>query len=48
MKDINKRAIEKWRDYFTFNIADRQHKNAEPERKSAEELLTEITESDEY
>jgi len=49
MSDANKKGLEKWRDYFVFNIADESHSKIDPkEKKSPEQLLTEITESDEY
>lgn len=45
----SKKDIEKWRDYFTFNIADEAHsKISTKEKKRPEQLLTELTESDEY
>lgn len=49
MAKSNNRGFEKWRDYFTFNIADESHNKVDTkEKKSPEQLLTEITESDEY
>lgn len=49
MSDTNKKGFEKWRDYFTFNIADDAHDKVETkEKKSPEQLLTELTEKDEF
>ena len=48
-EDKNKRNIEKWRDHFTLNLADEAHSKIElKEKKTPEQLLSEITESDEY
>lgn len=49
MDEHKKRTIEKWRDYFIYNVADESHENLKVnEEKSAEEMISELTESDEY
>lgn len=49
MAESHNKGFEKWRQYFTFNIADESHSNVDTkEKKSPEKLLTELTEKDEF
>lgn len=49
MANSHNKGLEKWRDYFVFNIASEGHDKVDTkEKKSPEQLLTELTEKDEF